>query len=154
MRGWWRPESSPRAPVCSPGCRRPFAVHPFGNSAGGQRRRLRLVAMPSGLRRSRAARSVCLDVDEPETNLSTERIYMRTHGEPLAGIHPTPPALLGRVEIEASEARQISENSCKANKGSRRTRLVLLMQHRDCRCAWSARARVETRFDVLLRSLL
>jgi hypothetical protein len=26
-----------------------------------------------------------VDVDELETNLSTERIYMRTHGEPLAG---------------------------------------------------------------------
>src|SRR5262249_31356 len=34
-----------------------------------------------------------VDVDELETNVSTECIYMRTHGEPFAGIHPTPPAL-------------------------------------------------------------
>jgi hypothetical protein len=34
-----------------------------------------------------------VDIDELETNVSTERIYMRTHGEPFAGIHPTPPAL-------------------------------------------------------------
>jgi hypothetical protein len=58
-----------------------------------------------------------VDIDELETNLSTEFIYMRTHGEPLAGIHPTPPALLCRVETETSEARQICENSCKATRG-------------------------------------
>jgi hypothetical protein len=55
-----------------------------------------------------------VDVDELETNLSTEFIYMRTHGEPLAGIYPPPPALLCRIETETSEARQICENSCKA----------------------------------------
>ena len=53
-------------------------------------------------------------VDELEANLSAECIYVRTHREPLAGIHPTPPALLCRVETETSEARQICENSCKA----------------------------------------
>jgi hypothetical protein len=48
-----------------------------------------------------------VDVDEPETNLSTEFSYMRTHGEPLAGIHLTPPALLCRVETKRSEAAKI-----------------------------------------------
>src|SRR5262249_12907968 len=66
---------------------------------------------------------VFIDVDELETNLSTEFIYMRTHGDPLAGIHPTPPALLCRVETETSEARQICENSCKAIGQAAGTRL-------------------------------
>jgi hypothetical protein len=62
-----------------------------------------------------------IDIDELETNLSTECIYMRTHGEPLAGMHPTPPALLCRVETATSEARQICENSCKAIGQAHRT---------------------------------
>jgi hypothetical protein len=95
-----------------------------------------------------------VDVDELETNLSTERIYMRTHGEPLAGIHPTPPALLCRVETETSEARQICENSCKAIGQAAETRFGLLMQHRDYRCARRARTSVETRFGVLLCTLV
>ena len=37
-----------------------------------------------------------VDVDELETNLSTECIYMRTHGEPLADIHLTPSIAMPR----------------------------------------------------------
>jgi hypothetical protein len=95
-----------------------------------------------------------VDVDELETNVSTERIYKRTHGEPLAGMHPTPPALLCRVEIETSEARQICENSCKATGQAADMRFGLLMQDRDCRCAWRTRTSVKPRLGVLLRSLV
>jgi hypothetical protein len=37
-----------------------------------------------------------VDVDELETNLSTECIYMRTHGEPLADLHLTPSIVMPR----------------------------------------------------------
>jgi hypothetical protein len=95
------------------------AFHYFFKMAAD--RRLRMAGLFSN--RDLQVSKLFIDVDELETNVSTERIYMRTHGEPPAGIHPTPPALLCRVETETSEARQICEKFMQSNRASSRDKV-------------------------------